>query len=78
MWTVKRPAAVGIARPEIDIGAGASLKHVGKIFRPHYETSIPIYVRLAHKVGRDICYELRLRGIVDERSEHVWVMPIST
>jgi hypothetical protein len=29
------------------------------------------YVRLTHKVGRDVCYELRLRRIVDQLGPHV-------
>jgi hypothetical protein len=49
---VERP--VGTANFDVDKSAGTSLEHVGKIFRSHNKTSIPIYVRPAHELRLDI------------------------
>jgi hypothetical protein len=56
--------ATGIAN--IDKGAGAGFKHVGKILCRRNETSIPIDVRLADEIGRSVSDELCLGRIIDK------------
>jgi hypothetical protein len=61
--------ATGIAN--IDKRAGAGFEHVGKVFRPHNEASIPIDMRLAGEISRGVGNKRRLGRIVDERGEFI-------
>jgi hypothetical protein len=68
---VDRTAAYAAGIANIDKRPRARLEHVCKIFCRRYEASVPIDVRLADEISRNVGDKPCLGRIIDERGEYV-------